>query len=248
MTNKVALVTGAAKRLGAHTAERLHQQGFNLVLHYNQSVQPAHQLAERLNGIRAGSVCTVQGDLTHKAAIDDVAAQSEACYGRLDVLINNASSFYPTPLTSCSEDQWDDLVGTNMKAPLFLSLALLGPLKERQGCIVNMVDIHGERPLAEHTIYCMAKAGLIMMTKSLARELAPDVRVNGVAPGAILWPESPLAESDKTTIMDSIPMSQLGSPEDIAKAICFLVNDANYITGQIVTVDGGRSLGNAVTA
>lgn len=245
MSSKVALITGAAKRLGAATATKLHQQGYRLVIHYHHSHDTALALADRLNSQTPDSVKLVQADIRNPTEIKALAQQAQEAFGRLDLLINNASSFYPTELGSITEADWQDLVGTNMQAPLFLSQACLTALKRHRGCIINMCDIHAEKPLKGHTLYCMAKAALVMMTQSLARELAPEIRVNGIAPGAILWPETPLSEGDKENVLHQVPMQRLGTPEDIAETIYFLADQAPYITGQILAVDGGRSLGGA---
>jgi len=247
MTNSdapVALVTGSALRLGRQMIISLHQQGYRVIIHYHRSAAAAEELAAKLNQLTANSAATVQANLTDDVAITTLAANTLACFGRLDLLINNASSFYPTPLAAATLDTWQDLFGSNVKAPYFLSQALAPELAKRQGCIINMVDIHAERPLADHSIYCMAKAALQMMTKALARELAPAVRVNGIAPGAILWPSQDLPESDKAAVLAQVPMQRLGNPTDIANTMLFLAQ-APYVTGQIVAVDGGRSLGGA---
>ena len=247
MNAKVIFITGAAKRIGAYTAKYLHQLGWNIVLHYNQSEQLAKQLCSELNAGREHSVKLVQGKLDTIADAELVAQQALKAYGRLDGLINNASSFYPTPIGSISGDDWTNLVGSNMQAPLFLAQQCYPMLKQHKGVIINMVDIHAQQPLKNHTLYCMAKSALLTMTKSLALELAPDVRVNGIAPGAILWPESALNEQDKHVILGQIPLQQLGSMRDIAQAIHFLLN-APYITGQIIAVDGGRSIASHAIA
>lgn len=255
-SSKVALVTGAARRLGAATVRQLHQAGFLIVLHYRSSAAAAHALADELNAIRPESVRLLTADLTCQTQVLQLATDTLAVYGRLDLLVNNASSFYPTPMGTVTEAQWLDLFASNAKAPFFLSQALLPALTKQNGCIINMVDIHADKPLAEHPVYCMAKAALVMMTRALARELAPTIRVNAVAPGAILWPEAglpdqvllpTLTEQDKTGILAQIPLGALGQPEDIARTVLFLACSP-YITGQIVAVDGGRSLGGASKA
>jgi pteridine reductase len=243
----VALVTGSAKRLGRKMVETLHYAGYRVIIHCHQSVDAANAVAEQLNQRRADSAKVVSANLLDQQQVTELANKTLACFNRLDVLVNNASSFYPTPFTQATETHWHDLVGSNVKAPYFLSQALIPELSKRQGVIVNMVDIHADKPLQEHSIYCMAKAALKMMTKSLARELAPTIRVNGIAPGAILWPSSnapALAEQDKAAILQQVPLNRLGEPEDIAQTLLFLVQ-APYITGQIIAVDGGRSLGGA---
>jgi pteridine reductase len=243
----VALVTGSAKRLGRQMVETLHHAGYRVIIHCHQSVEAANALAAQLNQQRTASAKVVSANLLEPQQVSLLAEQSLACFNRLDVLVNNASSFYPTPLAQATETHWHDLVGSNVKAPYFLSQALVPELAKRQGVIVNMVDIHADKPLQEHSIYCMAKAALKMMTKSLARELAPTIRVNGIAPGAILWPSDnapELAEHDKAAILQQVPLNRLGDPLDIAQTLLFLVQ-APYMTGQIIAVDGGRSLGGA---
>lgn len=239
--HKVVLITGAAHRIGATTARLLHGQGMNIVLHYRHSREAAEQLQLELEHQRADSVVLAQADLHHTNELRQLAKQAAQVWGRLDVLINNASTFYPTPIESASIAQWDDLMGSNVKAPFFLSQAAAPYLQEQQGCIVNIVDIHAERPLRNFPIYSMAKASLGMMTKALAAELGPEIRVNGVAPGAILWPEN-LEDEDKEKILSRTFLKRRGSPDDIAKAILYLIRDADYMTGQILAVDGGRSL------
>jgi len=240
----VALITGAARRIGAEIARQLHAAGYNIVLHYRHSADEAAALRDKLNGERTESATLVSADLCDLATIDTLAEKALAAWGRMDALINNASSFYPTPVGEIHREHWDDLVGTNVQAPLFLSQALAPALTETEGCIINIADIHAERPLSGHPVYCIAKAGNVMLTKSLAKELAPAVRVNGIAPGAILWPENEgeLDEAAKQTILKRIALKRIGSPEDIARTIRFLVTDAPYITGQVVPVDGGRNL------
>ncbi|MGV6816349.1 MAG: pteridine reductase [Thiotrichales bacterium] len=241
---KVALVTGSARRVGAQTVRKLHKVGFRVVIHYRNSEQEATSLAEELNALRPASAKTIQGDLLKIEKLPELAAATISQWGRLDVLVNNASAFFPTPIGSISSGDWDLLVGSNLKAPLFLSQAVADEIKTRGGSIVNMVDIHGDRPLKDHTVYSVAKAGLIMLTKSLARELGPEARVNGVAPGVILWPESPQNKAAQHDILAKTALKREGHPEDIASTIEFLVCHAPYITGQIITVDGGRTLQN----
>lgn len=240
----VALVTGAARRIGAEIARQLHEAGFNLVLHYNHSAADAEDLCKQLNRARPDSAVVVQADLCNLSALERLADETVRQWQRLDALVNNASNFYPTPVGEITEADWDSLLGTNLKAPLFLSQALAPALRESRGCIINLADIHAERPLSGHPVYCAAKAGNVMLTKSLAKELAPHVRVNGIAPGAILWPENEgeLSEENKTTILKRIALKRIGEPRDIARTVRFLVTDAPYITGQIVAVDGGRNL------
>lgn len=243
LAGRWALVTGAGKRIGAAIVEGLHAAGANVAVHYFQSAEDADALIAKLNGERADSALAVQGDLrdsaTLKPMLDDIVGQT----GRLDILVNNASSFYPTPLDSVTEEQWDDLLGSNLKAPLFLCQAALPHLQESQGVIINIVDVHSQRPLRNHPVYGAAKAGLAMLTRSLARDLGPDIRVNGVSPGAILWPESGMPEHIQKNIVGKTALKRAGQPEDIAAAVLFLVKDAPYVTGQILAVDGGRSTG-----
>lgn len=242
-TPQVALVTGAAKRIGAEIARKLHAQGYNLIVHYHKSRERALQLVEELNSQRPGSALALAANLGDSQAITQLASDSIAYWGRLDLLINNASSFYPTPVGEVSEGIWDDLFASNLKAPFFLAQALAPALKAVGGCIINIADIYAERPLANHSIYCIAKAGNQMLTKTLAKEFAPQVRVNGIAPGAILWPEKEDVTDDfKANLLGKTPLQQRGKAEDIARTILFLAQDAPYITGQIITVDGGRSL------
>jgi pteridine reductase len=243
----VALVTGSAKRLGKQIVCQLHQAGYRVIIHYNQSASDASNLAASLNQQRALSATTLQADLLNHNQLDQLASNALACFNRMDVLVNNASSFYPTPLSRATLENWDDLFGSNVKAPYFLAQALAPALAANNGCIINMVDIHAQQPLQAHSLYCMAKAALLMMTKSLARELAPTIRVNGIAPGAILWPSQQLDEADKAEILQQIPLQRTGTPEDIANTVLFLVQSP-YISGQIIAVDGGRSLGSAQKA
>ena len=239
---KVALITGAAKRIGAQIAKELHQRDFNIVIHYRNSQQPADNLALQLNKIRPHSAICIQANLTAISEVQQLATQAEKVWGKIDALVNNASSFYPTPLENITEQNWDDLINSNLKGPFFLSQALAPSLKEQQGCIINIVDIYSERPLAEHSIYCIAKSGVAMMTKVLAKELAPKVRVNGISPGAILWPENNLSAQQQQTILEKVPLQRIGDASDIAQTVAFLIADAPYINGQIIAVDGGRNL------
>ena len=239
--NKVVLITGAAHRIGATTARFLHEHGYNIVLHYLSSRTPAQALQKELNAQRADSVVLVQADLLSGNALTALVKEACNAWGRLDVLINNASTFYRTPVGNATEQDWNDLFGTNVKAPFFLAQAAAPHLRKQHGCIINMVDIHARRPLKGFSVYSMAKAALETMTKALARELGPEIRVNGVAPGAILWPDD-LDEVTKQRIVSKTFLKRKGEPEDIAKAIRFLVEDAPYMTGQILSVCGGRSL------
>jgi len=238
-----ALITGAAKRIGACIAETLHAEGMNIAIHYRGSAADADALADRLNSQRASSAITVQADLLDMASLQQLVANVVDQTGRLDLLLNNASTFYPTPLDEVTEQNWDDLLGTNLKAPLFLAQAAAPHLRETQGGIINIVDIHAQRPLSNHPVYGPAKAGLAMLTRSLAKDLAPEIRVNGVSPGAILWPADGMPEKVEQAIIKQVPLKRVGEPADIARTILFLVKDAPYITGQIIAVDGGRSVG-----
>ena len=242
--NKVALVTGGAKRIGAAIVKTLHTVGYNTIIHYRNSKEPAEALAAELNVLRANSAMCISADLNDTDAIQQLAENALNAWGQIDALVNSASCFYPTPIGNTTEKQWDELIGSNMKAPFFLAQALAPALKKQQGAIVNIADIYAEKPLAAHTVYCMAKAGNVMLTQSLARELAPHIRVNSVAPGAILWPEQGGATEKHTQqqLLAKIPLARTGLPTDIADTVLFLLRDAPYITGQIITVDGGRSL------
>lgn len=242
LTGRTALVTGGAKRLGAAIVRALHAEGMNLVIHYNTSEAEATALAQELNKARPDSAVIAQGDLTNTQGLESL-VKAALQWDSLDVLVNNASSFRPTPMGNIGEDDWDDLMGSNLKAPLFLAQAAAPHLKKHQGSIVNLIDIHAYRPLREHTVYCVAKAGLVMLTLSLAKELGPEVRVNGVAPGPVLWPDAGLDAATKKSILEATALKRKGSPEDIAGAVLYLVRDADYVTGQILAVDGGRSIG-----
>ncbi len=238
----VILVTGAARRVGAEIARQIHATGARLVLHYRHSEAEAEALAETLNALRADSACTVDGDLGTDAVPEAVAAKTLARYGRIDGVVNNASSFFATPLGQIDHAAWDDLIGSNLKGPLFLCQALAPMLKKQRGAIVNIVDIHAERPLRHYPLYCAAKAGLLGLTRALALEMAPEVRVNGVSPGPIAWPEdNQFAATEREEIIRQTLLQREGSVTDIARAVCFLLFDAPYVTGQILAVDGGRS-------
>ncbi len=241
LKNKVVLITGAAKRIGAQTVRTLHQSGANIILHYGSSHAEADALATELNQIRDNSVQILQADLRDFDALLNLAQSAFDCYQQLDVLINNASTFYPTPLGEISEAHYDDLLGTNLKAPLFLSQACFPFLKAQQGVIINMVDIHARSPLKDHIAYSCAKAANAMLVRSLAKEMGPDVRVNGVAPGAILWPENELGKNAMDDIIQDIPLKKIGEPSNIADTILFLI-EHDYINGQIIAIDGGRQL------
>ncbi|MDH3977961.1 MAG: pteridine reductase [Gammaproteobacteria bacterium] len=243
LNGKWALITGAGKRIGASIARTLHEAGADVAIHYRGSKEPATKLAAELNGIRPDSAITVQADLLNTDQLGEMVSEVTGKTGRLDILVNNASSFYPTPLGEITMAQWDDLIGSNLKAPLFLSQAALPHLKASGGVIINMIDIHATRPLSHHTVYGPAKAGLAMLTRTMARDLAPDIRVNGVSPGAILWPDDDMPDSVKANILAQVPLKRAGEPNDIADCILYLVRDATYVTGQIIPVDGGRSIG-----
>lgn len=243
LDGKWALVTGGARRIGARVAERLHEAGANVVIHYRHSAEDAQRLADQLNKTRAESALLLQADLHETDRLEGLIADLIGRTGRLDILINNASSFYPTPLGSITEAEWDDLVGSNLKAPVFLSQAAWPYLRERRGAIINIVDIHARRPLRDHIVYGAAKSGLEMLTRSLAKEMAPDVRVNAVSPGAILWPEEGMNRELQEKIVRETPLARSGNPDDIADCILYLVRDATFVTGQNIAVDGGRSLG-----
>ncbi|HMB72354.1 MAG TPA: pteridine reductase [Gammaproteobacteria bacterium] len=243
MQGRWALITGAAKRIGAVIARTLHAAHCNVCIHYFSSSTDADRLADELNAVRANSALALQADLRSVAAIDALVESMVAATGRLDLLINNASTFYPTPLGTITEAQWEDLISANLKAPLFLSQAALPHLREARGVIVNIVDVHSRRPLRHHVVYGPAKAGLAVLTRSLAKDLGPDIRVNGVSPGAILWPEEGLPEHTQKSIIREIALKRVGAPEDIASAVLYLARDATYVTGQIIAVDGGRSVG-----
>ncbi len=240
--NKTALITGAAARIGAETARHLHAAGMNIVIHYRNSVEPAEALATELNHLRENSACCLQADLLNVAELKPLVDNAAAHWGRLDLLVNNASTFYPTPVGEITEAHWDDLMGSNLKAPIFLSQAAVPYLKTAQGCIINIVDIHAFRPMKAHPVYCAAKAGLAMLTQSLAKELGPEIRVNGVAPGAIMWPASELDPEVQLSILDRTALKRQGGPDDIAKTVRFLALEGHYITGQVIPVCGGRSI------
>ena len=244
MHEKVVLVTGGAKRVGAAICRRLHAQGARIVIHYRSSLDEARALQLELNQHRPGSASLAQADLLDIDLLSDLIDKTVQRYGRLDAMINNASSFFATPLDTCTIDAWNDLIGSNLMAPLFLSQAAAKHLKTQNGCIVNIIDIHTERPLKNFVIYNAAKGGLQALTKSLALELGPEIRVNGVSPGPIMWPENGnwSDENARQTIIDGTILKRVGDPDDIAKTVQFLVHDAPYITGQIIAVDGGRSI------
>lgn len=242
MQNHTALITGAARRIGAEISRMLHAEGMNIVIHYRSSKDEAEALCNELNALRADSAIIRQADLLNVAECNNLVHKAADYWGELNALVNNASSFYPTPVGEITEAHWDDLMGSNLKAPLFLSQAASPYLVKTRGNIINIVDIHGFRPMKLHPVYCIAKAGLAMLTQSLARELGPEIRVNGVAPGAILWPESELDSQLQQDILERTALKRQGEPKDIATTVRFLIRDANYITGQVIPVCGGRSL------
>lgn len=242
LNGKVVLITGAARRVGACIARRLHQAGANVVIHYRQAAEDAAALAAELQQHRPNSAFLVQADLRDVAAFPSLVAQILAHYGRLDGLVNNASSFFPTPLGAIDASAWDDLVGSNFKAPLFLTQACAPALRQQQGNVVNITDIHAERPLAGYPLYSAAKGALLSLTRALAIELAPEIRVNAVAPGAILWPEDgQFPRPERQAIVQHTLLKREGSPEEIASAVHFLLAEATYMTGQVLNVDGGRT-------
>ncbi len=242
MTNKSVLITGGAARIGARIARKLHHANMDIIIHYRRSDKRAKALAEELNAERADSATTVHGDLLESGVIDRVIREAAAFNNRLDALINNASTFYPTAIGEVTEKQWDDLIGTNMKVPFFLSQAADPWLKKSTGCIVNLVDIHALRPKKGYLVYSIAKAANAMLVKSLALELGPEIRVNGVAPGVILWPEHDISDAEKEEVLSRIALQRPGDPDDIAETVVFLVTGPDYITGQIIAVDGGRTV------
>jgi pteridine reductase len=238
---KVVLITGGAKRVGAATCRRLHAAGAKLMLHYRDSAGEARLLQAELNHQRKDSVALIQADLLDLGKLHSLIDQTVQTFGKLDALINNASSFFPTPVGEITSESWDDLIGTNLRAPLFIAQAAAPALKKTQGAIVNITDIHADRPLKNYVVYSVAKAGLVGLTRSLARELAPEVRVNAVAPGPILWPDDEsFDELSRQRIISSTPLKREGTPEDIAKAVHFLLFEATYVTGETINVDGGR--------
>ncbi len=242
LTGKTVLITGAARRVGATIARTLHGAGANLVIHYRNSAKDAAALAAELNSARADSAATVQADLLDIDALPQLPGLALGRFGGLDVLVNNASTFYPTPLGKITAQAWDDLIGSNLKAPLFLSQAAAPALRKSNGLIVNIVDIHALRPLRDYTVYCAAKAGLHMLTRSLAKELGPEIRVNGISPGPVLWPEHAGDTSARAKIIERTILKRMGTPEDIARTALFFAASAPFITGQVLAVDGGRSV------
>ena len=243
MTNNTVLITGGAKRIGHATAKYLHDFGYNIIITYNKSVADAKKLAQFLNNKRADSCKILKFSFTHKTNFKKLSKDFIKLFGRVDVLVNNASQFYPTKIHEVNNKNWDDLINANLKSPLFFSQCLCKELKKRKGCIINIIDIHIDPPLKDHIVYNISKAGLLALTKSLAKELAPSIRVNGVSPGAIMWAVSDENKSSKKKeILSRIALRKSGNPLDIAKAVKFLITDAEYITGQNINVDGGRKL------
>jgi len=244
LQNKAVLITGGAKRVGACICRELHAQGANLMIHYNTSKQEAKALQAELNLQRSGSVAIIQGDLLNMAVLTSLTSEVTQQFGRLDILINNASTYEPTEIGHINEDNWHDLVGSNLKAPMFLAQAAANELKKNHGCIINITDMHIEHPKKGYVVYSVAKAGLVTLTKSLAQELSPEVRVNAVAPGPVLWPENnpQFDEVYRQRVISQTLLKRVGEPTDIAKAVKFLAADAPFITGHVLTVDGGRSI------
>ena len=238
----VALITGAAKRVGATIARTLHAAGHDLALHYRNSGAEMDALCAALERERPGSTLAIQADLADIDALPNIVDLCRQRFGRLDSLVNNASAFFPTPIGTVTPAQWNELFASNAQAPFFLAQAAAAPLRTARGAIVNLIDIYAQRPLADHAVYCMAKAALAMMTLALARDLAPEIRVNGVAPGAVLWPESGKAYAEQAELIARTPLQRAGTPEDVASAVLYLIRDARYTTGTILNVDGGRSL------
>lgn len=244
LDGKSVLVTGGAKRVGAAICRRLHAAGASVLVHYRASGIEANALQTELNARRAGSVSLGQADLLKLSAVNKLVEVALEQFGRLDALINNASSFFATPVGEITERAWDDLIGTNLKAPLFLAQAAAPELRKARGCIVNIIDIHAELPLTQHAVYTAGKGGLLALTRALARDLGPEVRVNGIAPGTILWPEDERwgDELARQRIINRTALKHIGEPDDVAKAVEFLVANAPYVTGQVLAVDGGRSV------
>ena len=237
----VILITGAARRIGAFIAQIFHAKGYQVIIHYHHSAAAADGLCEQLNAIRQDGCALVQSDLNDMEGLQKISDLAHSV-GRLDVLVNNASSFYPTPLADCGDQQWNDLINSNLKGPFFLSQKLASLLTASNGAIVNISDMHARQALQNHPIYTIAKAGNIAMTKSLAKELSPNVRVNSVAPGAILWPEHELDDTEKQgAVLNKVPMGRMGTESDIAQTVYFLAVEATYVTGQTIAVDGGSS-------
>lgn len=244
LTGKVVLITGGAKRVGAAICRMLHASGANLMIHYRNSAREARALQAELNLQRPNSVAIIQADLLNLAILPSLVQETVGHFGQLDALINNASTYYPTEIGSINDEQWNDLMGSNLKAPLFLAQAAAAELRRQHGCIVNITDMHVERPKKGYVVYSVAKSGLVTLTKSLAHELAPAIRVNAVAPGPVLWPEQnpQFDEVYRQRVISQTLLKRIGEADDVAKAVRFLIQDAPYMTGQIISVDGGRSL------
>ena len=243
LTGRTALVTGAARRVGAEIARTLHAAGANVLLHYHTSAEDAQALEGELNALRAGSARTAACDLLDVATLPALVAAATEAFGGLDVLVNSASTFFPTPVGDITEIDWNDLVGTNLRAPLFLTQAAKAALYEREGLVLNIADIHGLRPLRRYPVYSVAKAGVIMLTKALARELGPHVRVNAIAPGPVMWPADGLDQALQEKIIQRTALKRAGSAAEVARACLFFASEAPYVTGQVLAVDGGRSIG-----
>lgn len=241
MTRKTVLITGAAQRIGAAIARDLHAHDMDVIIHYNTSAEPARALAAELNDRRNGSAFLIRADLTGAVDYETVIGEAAACTGNLHVLINNASRFFPTPIGETTREQWRDIVESNMQAPFFLSQACVPHLRETRGCIINLTDVYGSIPLSNYAVYSAAKAGLIMLTRAMARELAPDIRVNGISPGSVLWPEG-MSDAAKESVLRQVSLGRRGTTQDVANGVRFLIEDAAYVTGQILNIDGGRTL------
>ena len=237
-----ALITGSSRRIGAVIVKNLHASGMDVGIHYNSSKTEATSLCAELNELRPNSASIFSGDITLVNETENLVKDFISWSGRIDLLVNNASSFYPTPIGTITENHWNDLIGTNLKGPLFITQAASDALRKAHGSVINLIDVHTRSPLKNHPAYSSAKAGLKMLTRSLAKDLAPEFRVYGISPGAILWPEDGICEESKKSILEQIPLNRTGSPQDIADCVLFLLNQANYITGQIIAVDGGRSV------
>jgi pteridine reductase len=242
LTGKTVLITGGARRVGAAIAKQLHGAGANLVVHYRNSAKDADALIASLNAARPESAAGFQADLLDIERLPSLVEFAISSFGGLDVLVNNASTFYETPIGKVTPKAWDDLLGTNLKVPLFLSQAAAPALKKSGGLVLNIVDIHALRPLRNYTVYCTAKAGLHMLTRSLAKELGPEIRVNGISPGPVLWPEQGGDEKARAKIIQRTILQRMGTPEDIARTALFFAASAPFVTGQILAVDGGRSV------
>lgn len=244
LQGKVVLVTGGAKRVGAAICRHLHAAGANVLVHYRSAALEARALQVELAGRRADSVALAQADLLKVAAASQLVKSALKQFGRLDAVVNNASSFYATAVGEITEQAWDDLIGTNLRAPLFLAQAAAPELRKQHGCIVNLIDIHADLPMRNHAVYTAAKGGLAALTRALARDLGPEVRVNGIAPGTIVWPDDDTWRDEvaRQRIINQTALKRIGEPDDVARAVKFLIADAPYVTGQVIAVDGGRSV------